>query len=149
MNERSFENFCRRLANRERLDVLRQVVLAVDGLSVNDIAEQVNLKQSATSQYLAQLEGECGLVRSERSGRYVLYRFAAKDEFEPAKQIGPEIRRHFLDEASARHFQKHRMIEPPFLRTLEALGNATRAKVAAWARERRATTKPVMRKALP
>jgi len=150
VRERSFTNFCRRLANRERLDVLRQVVRAMspEGLTVGEISEQVRLKQPATSQYLAQLEGECGLVRSQREGRYVSYRFACDSSFAPAVSLGPVLRQYLRDEAVANHFKKVRLADPSFLRTLDALGNADRARVAAFLRQKGCVTKPDVQSAL-
>jgi len=141
MNEPSFTNFCRRLSNRERLDVLRQVACAMTdgGLTVGDIADLVRLKQPATSQYLAQLEAECGLVRAQREGRYVVYRYEPNPDFAPATEFGSVLRKYLRDERKG---------EPPFLRTLDALGNADRARVALFLRERGASAKVDVQAAL-
>jgi len=143
MKEPSFANFCKRLANRERFDVLRQVACAMtdEGLTVGEISDLVRLKQPATSQYLAQLESECGLVRAQREGRYVVYRFAPNPAFAPAVELGPLLGRYFRDEAAAHHFRRGRMDDPPFLRTFDALGNADRARVALFLRGQRSATK--------
>jgi DNA-binding transcriptional ArsR family regulator len=76
MKTREFWKVCKKLANEERLDVLRHVILspADEGITVGQIADVVRLGQPATSIYLAQLQNDCGLVSSSREGRYCLYR---------------------------------------------------------------------------
>lgn len=64
---------CRKLSNPERLGLLRKIyALRGEGLSVNQITDGMGIGQSATSQYLKQLL-DLGLVRRERSGRFVGY----------------------------------------------------------------------------
>ena len=63
MKTREFWKVCKKLANEERIDVLRKVMAASEkeGLPVGQIADAVRLGQPATSTYLAQLQNECGL----------------------------------------------------------------------------------------
>ncbi len=60
MKRREFRDVCRKLANEERVDVLRRVMISSEeGLSVGQVADMVRLEQPATSVYLAQLERDC------------------------------------------------------------------------------------------
>ena len=76
MKKREFWKVCKKLANEERVDVLRKVMVSPDkdGLPVGQIADAVRIGQPATSTYLAQLQDVCGLVACTRQGRYCLYR---------------------------------------------------------------------------
>jgi len=150
MNDRSTVNFFRRLANRERLDVLEKVVLAAlpGGLTVGEISDMIRLKQPATSQYLAQLENECGLIRSKREGRYVFYRFECDESFDVAMKIGASVRRYFRSRAKDNHFRNVPFVDPPFIPTFAALGNADRTRVAMLVRGRGETAKPEIQAAL-
>ncbi len=65
-------NLLKLLANEQRLLILCR--LAVDGeVSVGDMADQVNLSQSALSQHLAKLRAE-GLVGFRKEAQTVYYR---------------------------------------------------------------------------
>ena len=63
---KAFWKVCRKLANEERLDVLRRVMISStkQGLSVGQVSDMVRLGQPATSTYLAQLQNDCGLSLS-------------------------------------------------------------------------------------
>lgn len=61
------------LAERSRLRIL--YTLADGPLSVTEVAERTGLSQPNTSNHLACLLG-CGLVVSERRGRFVFYQHA-------------------------------------------------------------------------
>ena len=69
-----FWKVCKKLANEERIDVLRHVMISLEeeGIPVGQICDMVKLGQPATSTYLAQLQNDCGLVASTREGRYCL-----------------------------------------------------------------------------
>ena len=97
MRERDFCNVCKRLSNAERWSVLRQVAISADGFGskVGDISANTHLGVSATSQYLSQLEDECGLVASRREGRYVCYEFVQDREDSRAVELGAALRKHF------------------------------------------------------
>ena len=75
MKKREFWKVCKKLENKERLDVLRKVMTLPEdgGLPVGQIADEVHAGQPATSIYLAELQDVCGLVASCRAGRYNLY----------------------------------------------------------------------------
>ena len=65
-------NLLKLLANEQRLLILCR--LAVDGeVSVGDMADKVNLSQSALSQHLAKLRAE-GLVGFRKEAQTVYYR---------------------------------------------------------------------------
>jgi DNA-binding transcriptional ArsR family regulator len=64
------------LAEESRLRIL--YALADGPLNVSQIVERTQLSQSNTSNHLACLLG-CGLVLSERRGRFVFYRLADDD----------------------------------------------------------------------
>jgi ArsR family transcriptional regulator, virulence genes transcriptional regulator len=65
------------LSNDKRLLVLCELLTAKE-LSVNDLAERVELSQSALSQHLARLRAE-GLVETRRDAQTIYYRLV-KDE---------------------------------------------------------------------
>ena len=68
-------NLCKLLANPLRLEMLGRVHLAVDGVNVSVLADDLSLSgigQSGVSQYLKQL-ASAGVVRRVRAGRYVNY----------------------------------------------------------------------------
>ena len=68
------------LASEQRLLILCRLI---DGeSSVGDLADHVNLAQSATSQHLAKMRAE-GLVATRRDGQTIYYRLADAD----AKQV--------------------------------------------------------------
>jgi ArsR family transcriptional regulator, virulence genes transcriptional regulator len=68
--------FLRELANERRLMILCQL-LEQRELSVQALADQINLSQSALSQHLARLR-ETGLVRMRREGSTIYYSVADK-----------------------------------------------------------------------
>ena len=68
-------NLCKLLSNPLRLEMLGRVHLAVDGVNVGVLADDLSLSgigQSGVSQYLKQL-ASAGVVRRVRAGRYVNY----------------------------------------------------------------------------
>ena len=91
METRAFWKVCKKLANEERIDVLRKVMTAfeTDGLPVGQIADAVRIGQPATSTYLAQLQNECGLVACARTGRYCLYRSKDDNPLPRAEELLP------------------------------------------------------------
>lgn len=121
MRERGFANVCKRLSNPERWAVLRQVAISADGFgsTVSDISGNTRLGVSATSQYLAQLESECGLARAKREGRYVSYLFEVNPDFPWTAELGAALRKHF------RGGDGHEVV------ILPALANAARVRVVA------------------
>lgn len=132
METRAFWKVCKKLANEERVDVLRKVMTALekDGLPVGQIADAVRIGQPATSIYLAQLQNECGLVACARAGRYCLYR-AEPDPNDPKMAIlFPALKTFFRAEANGHaFFNGTRPAPPPFLSVLPALANAARVQL--------------------
>lgn len=137
MREGNFSNVCKRLSNPERWAVLRQVVISADGFgsTVSDISGNTHLGVSATSQYLAQLESECGLVRARREGRYVNYLFEVKGALPWTAELGPALRKHF------RGGDGREVV------ILPALANAARVQVVGALRRMGRATKPDLQKA--
>lgn len=132
METRAFWKVCKKLANEERIDVLRKVMTAfeTDGLPVGQIADAVRIGQPATSTYLAQLQNECGLVACARTGRYCLYR-AEPDPNDPKMTIlFPALKNFFRAEATGHAFFNGTRPAPPrFLSVLPALSNAARVQL--------------------
>ena len=137
MREQNFANVCKRLANPERWAVLRQVVISADGFgsTVSDISGNTHLGVSATSQYLAQLESECGLVRARREGRYVNYFFEVNGDLPWTAELGPALRKHF------RGGDGHEVV------ILPALANTARLQVVGALRRMGRATKLDLQKA--
>ena len=71
-----FFNLCKRLANRERLNLLRKVMSTPlqEGLTVSNLADMTWLKPATARLHLHILENACGLVESVHEDRYVTYR---------------------------------------------------------------------------
>ena len=138
---KEFWSICKRLANDERMDVLRTVMCSMgEGLSVNDIADGLRLGQSATSQYLKQLAEECALVKAKREGRYVVYSVAVPAG--PWRELIPALREYFRNECAAKTFVNgRRPPAPPFSRILPALANADRIRVVRFLRRKGAASK--------
>ena len=65
-------DLCKKLNNPIRIELLRRIYTASYGANVGLTQDGSGLGQSGASQYLAQLE-DLGLIRRERSGRYVNY----------------------------------------------------------------------------
>jgi len=132
-----FCNLCKRLSNPERWHVLGIVAMADRdfGLIVTDISNRTRLGVSATSQYLAQLEDECGLVRSKREGRYVSYCFEAGTADARIAKLGVPLWRRFCIEGGAT------------VSILPALANANRLKVVAALRKAGLASKAELQKA--
>ena len=140
MKTREFWKVCKKLANEERLDVLRKVMASPDrhGLPVGQISEAVRLGQPATSTYLAQLQADCGLVACERDGRYCLYRAEPDRSDARAAELFSALRKFFISEAAGwAPVNGTRPIAPPFMYVLPALANATRVRLLGLLRERK------------
>jgi len=127
-------NMCRRLANPERVNLLRTVmtILEPGGLPVQHLAELAGMKVSATCQYLAQLEGECGFVESVRQGRYVLYRAATQFDSERTARLVVALSGRFRREEDGRFiWRKSARPTPAFVKVMPALENVSRLGVLA------------------
>ena len=142
MKTREFWKVCKKLANEERIDVLRKVMAASEkeGLPVGQIADAVRIGQPATSTYLAQLQNECGLVACTRAGRYCLYR--AEPDAADAKSVAlfQALKRFFRTETTGWAFANGaRPPAPAFLAVLPALANAMRVQVLRFVRDEKRT----------
>ena len=129
---KAFWKVCKKLANEERLDVLRRVMISREdgGLSVGQISDMVNLGQPATSIYLAQLQNDCGLLESSRNGRYCLYRATKSENDSSLAKLSDALRKYFLEESAGHVFVNGRRPKPPsFLAVLPALSNEARARL--------------------
>ena len=137
MKTREFWKVCKKLANEERLDVLRKVMTIpeADGLPVGQIADAVHAGQPATSIYLAELQDTCGLVASRRAGRYCLYYPAPDASDAKAVALFEALRKFFLAERPAwTSVNGTRPPAPRFLAVLPALANATRVRLLGFIR---------------
>jgi len=137
-------NMCRRLANAERVNLLRTVmtILEPGGLPVQQLAELAGMKVSATCQYLAQLEGECGFVESVRQGRYVLYRTAARFDSDRTARLVAALSGRFRREEDGRFvWRKSARPTPAFVVVMPALENVARLGVLAAVRAGGSLTK--------
>ena len=137
MKTREFWKVCKKLANEERLDVLRKVMTMPEegGLPVGQIADAVHAGQPATSIYLAELHDTCGLVASCRAGRYCLYYPAPDASDAKAVALFEALRKFFLAERAA--WASVNGSRPPaskFLSVLPALANATRVRLLGFIR---------------
>ena len=144
MTTREFWKVCKKLANEERLDVLRHVILspADEGITVGQIADVVRLGQPATSIYLAQLQNDCGLVSSFREGRYSLYRAKPDSSDERLAMLSAALWKYFAGESVGFVFiNGRRPSPPPFLAILPALANKDRVKVLRAVRDGKCTNK--------
>ena len=99
MSSRELWYVCKRLMNAERVDALRKVMLAPEPMIVTQLADMLRIKEPATSQYLTQLEVDCGLVASIREGRYVSYPPKADPDDPRCEVLSGVLRRCFKDES--------------------------------------------------
>ena len=142
MSERAFWKVCRKLANEERIDVLRKVMCSreEEGLSVGQIADTVRIGQPATSTYLAELKDVCGLVDCTRAGRYCLYRASPDSSNEKTVKIFHALRKFFSEESYGwASVNGARPPAPPFLSVLPALANEKRVCLVGFIRLKRRT----------
>ena len=147
---KTFWKVCKKLANEERIDVLRHVMISPekDGLSVGQISDMVRLGQPATSIYLAQLQNDCGLVASARDGRYCLYRAMPDASDERISTLFAAMRKFFRAESAGFDFVNGRRPNPPaFLSVLPALANEARVQLLRVVRTEKRTSKPGLMKA--
>ena len=88
-----FCNLCRRLANRERLNLLRKVMMSPerDGLSAAHLADMTWLKPATARVHLRILVDECGLVEPVRDGRYISFRTRREPECAALRRLVPAL----------------------------------------------------------
>ena len=146
---KTFWKVCRKLANEERIDVLRHVMISPEkeGLPVGQISDMVRLGQPATSIYLAQLQNDCGLVASTRDGKYCLYRATPDASDERIVTLFAAMQKFFRAESSGFAFVNGRRPEPPpFLSILPALANEARVRLLKIVKAEKRTDKPTLMK---
>lgn len=101
-------DMCKLLNNPRRLDLLVKVYsVKNDGLNVGLAVEGSGLQQPSTSAYLRQLE-YIGLIRRQRSGRFVNYYANTKSARDDVSVVGDmiieRVRKDPKDRAFAAHF---------------------------------------------
>ncbi len=144
MKKREFWKVCKKLANEERIDVLRKVMASPDkdGLPVGQIADAVRIGQPATSIYLAQLQDACGLVACTRQGRYCLYRAIPDPSDAKMVALFRPLKKYFIEETPDwKSANGVRPPAPPFLTVLPALANAMRVRLLGFVRAEKQTTR--------
>ena len=147
---KTFWKICKKLANEERIDVLRQVMISPekDGLPVGQISDMVRLGQPATSIYLAQLQNDCGLVASTRDGKYCLYRAMPDESDTRVVTLFAAMQKFFRAESAGFVFVNGRRPKPPkFLSVLPALANEARVRLLQIVRTEKSMDKPRLMKA--
>ena len=124
-----FCNLCRRLANRERLNLLRKVMLSPepDGLPAAHYADMTWLNPATARQHLRVLEEECGLVESVRDGHLVLFR-ARRDSDDPRlRRLIPSLIAFFREEGRGGcDVNGAKSPDPAFAKLLLPLSDASR-----------------------
>lgn len=134
---------CKRPCNAERIDALRKVMISLEPPSVSHIADCLRIKEPATSQYLAQLEGDCGLIVAERFGRYVTYRPGADLEDPQSETLVRLLKDFFRREVDTLHLPfATPQPPPPFVSQLPALANEDRARICCHLRHTGSVTVP-------
>ena len=144
-----FWKVCKKLANEERIDVLRHVMISLEeeGIPVGQISDMVKLGQPATSTYLAQLQNDCGLVASTREGRYCLYRAAPDVSDERIVTLFAALQKFFRAESAGFVFVNGRRPKPPpFLSVLPALANEARVRLLQIVKAEKRTDKSTLMK---
>lgn len=144
-----FWKVCKKLANEERIDVLRHVMISLEeeGIPVGQISDMVKLGQPATSTYLAQLQNDCGLVASTREGRYCLYRATPDVSDERIVTLFAALQKFFRAESAGFVFVNgHRPKPPPFLSVLPALANEARVRLLQIVKTEKRTDKSTLMK---
>ena len=144
MKKREFWKVCKKLANEERIDVLRKVMASPDkdGIPVGQIADAVRIGQPATSIYLAQLQDACGLVACTRQGRYCLYRAVPDPSDAKIGALFRPLKKYFMEETPDwKSANGVRPPAPPFLPVLPALANAMRVRLLGFVRAEKRTSR--------
>lgn len=113
-------DLCKVLANEHRMVLLSEIYTSLDGgCNVGFLVDRMqgNLEAPAVTQYLKQLE-QLGLLRRERSGKYVNYYDDMREASDDVREVARMIR-HEMREKGA--YEDRRMFR--------ALMNAFRARV--------------------
>lgn len=113
--------YCRKLNNEARLDLLRQVYVAEYGLNVGLALDASVLGQSGVSQYMKQLES-LGLLKRQSSGRFVNYHPELKAPSIVARALVPLLMERFRSSLKP---------DMSFTQVFPALMNPLRARIVA------------------
>ncbi len=127
-----FFNLCKRLANRERLNLLRKVMSTPlqEGLTVADLADMAWLKPATARLHLHVLEDECGLIESVHEDRYVTYRTRRNVQDPDLQRLVPALVKFFRDEGRGWcDVNGLKAPDPAFAKLLPALSDENRVRV--------------------
>lgn len=97
MNTGPYEGFFKNLGNKTRFRIIKTV--QKEPRSVTEIAEEVDMEQSAVSHHLSKLK-ECRLIKSEKKGKKRIYSLR--------ETVKPALR------AAEKHKQKYCLEECPY-----------------------------------
>ena len=127
-----FFNLCKRLANRERLNLLRKVMSTPlqEGLTVADLADMSWQKPATARLHLHVLEDECGLVESVHEDRYVTYRTRRNVQDPDLQRLVPALVKFFRGEGHGGcDVNGLKAPDPAFAKLLPALSDENRVRV--------------------
>ena len=128
----NFCNICRRLANRERLNLLRKVMMSPerDGLSAAHLADMTWLNPATACIHLRVLSDECGLVESVRSGRFVTFRTRRAPGDATLRRLVPALVAFFRAEGRGGcDVNGAKAPDPAFARLLRPLSDVSRVRL--------------------
>ena len=125
-----FFNLCKRLANRERLNLLRKVMSTPlqEGLTVSNLADMTWLKPATARAHLHVLEDECGLVESVHEDRYVTYRTRRNVQDPDLQRLVPALVKFFRGHGGC-DVNGLKAPDPAFAKLLPALSDENRVRV--------------------
>jgi DNA-binding transcriptional ArsR family regulator len=127
-----FINLCKRLANRERLNLLRKVMSTPlhEGLTVANLADMAWLKPATARVHLHVLEDECGLVESVHEDRYVTYRTRRNVQDPDLQRLVPALVKFFREEGHGGcDVNGLKVPDPAFAKLLPVLSDENRVRV--------------------
>jgi DNA-binding transcriptional ArsR family regulator len=127
-----FNNLCKRLANRERLNLLRKVMSTPlqEGLTVSSLADMTWLKPATARLHLHVLEDECGLVESVHEDRYVTYRTRRNVQDPDLQRLVPALVKFFREEGHGGcDVNGLKAPDPAFAKLLPVLSDENRVRV--------------------
>ena len=127
-----FCSLCRRLANRERLNLLRKVMMSPerDGLSAAHLADMTWMKPATARVHLRVLADECGLVESVRSGRFVTFRARRDPGDATLRRLVPALVAFFRAEGRGGcDVNGAKAPDPAFARLLRPLSDVRRVRL--------------------
>ena len=127
-----FFNLCKRLANRERLNLLRKVMSTPlqEGLTVANLADMAWLKPATARLHLHVLEDECGLVESVHEDRYVTYRTRRNVQDPDLQRLVPALVKFFREEGRGGcDVNGLKAPDPAFAKLLSALSDENHVRI--------------------